>query len=46
MSERKILGTNNYLTNMSVDRPHGFNEQYRTVKKGFGIEYKDIRNDK
>ncbi len=31
---------------MSVDRPHGFNEQYRTVKKGLGIEYKDIRNDK
>lgn len=46
MSERKILGTNNYLTNMSVDRSYGFKEQYRTVKKGFGIEYKDISIDK
>ena len=46
MSERKMLGTNNYLNNMSLDRSYGFKEQYRTVKKGFGIECRDIGNDK
>lgn len=44
MSERKILGTNNYFTNMNLDRSYGFKEQYRTVKKG--LECRDIGNDK
>ena len=48
MSQRKILGSNYYLTNISnVERALGFNDQYRTVKKGLGMEMRNKnKNDK